>query len=88
MDKKKEPDVADNSKETASSRHNRTNTHMNSQRLLHCELDMHIFKPEKIHSINKDRQTQCPIPHQEAICHWHLPGNQKTFFSNGVSLCI
>lgn len=75
----KEPEVMDSFKERASSRYNRTDTHMNSQtpwQHTKCLYRFVMSHPEK------ERWRQSPTPNQEAACNWCL----QRKVSNGVSL--
>jgi hypothetical protein len=58
--------MVDDSKETASSTHNRTDTHTNLQRLQQEAKGLHRFKPDKNPSTEK-KSAESPTPNQEAV---------------------
>lgn len=46
------------------------------------------FKPDKNSSMKNRKWLPSPTPSQEVICNWFLVGKGKSFFCNGVSLCM
>lgn len=73
----------DDSRETDSSRHKRTDAHKN------MGLSTHI-RPGQVQtgqnlSPRKGKQTQSPTPNQEVIYCWHVLGKKEYGFSRGMS---
>lgn len=75
--------------DTASSRHNMIDAHVNSQRLwLHVQ-GLHRFKPGKKSWTEKEKWTKSHSPNQESICQVIPVGKEKNNqFSNRVHFYI
>lgn len=55
------PELVDDSKETVSSRQNRANTCMNSQKLWHHAQHMHKFQWDKVPELRRGRGHKVPL---------------------------
>lgn len=75
-----------NSKETASSRHNRADAHMNSQKLWKYIQDLHRFKQDKILKQDKKCELDTKSHHSPSSLPLIPSGRRKLVSSDGVML--
>ena len=66
--------------------HNRTDIHINSQRVLQYTQDFNKFKPEK--SQLRGVEVEVSTLNKEALCNPYLLGKGESVFSNAVFLGI
>jgi hypothetical protein len=72
--------VGNSSKQIVSSRHNRADTYMNTQRLCQLTEDLHWFNPDKNLRAEQEKWIPSPTtPNWEAIGNWYLLGRENQF---------